>query len=66
VLAKVNDLNAFLFTICESKHISFINMYPSFEASDLTLKPEYTYDGLHLSDAGYAIWSNLIRDKVYP
>jgi lysophospholipase L1-like esterase len=66
VLAKVNDLNAFLFTTCEAKHISFINMYPSFEATDLTLKPEYTYDGLHLSDAGYVVWSNLIRDKVYP
>lgn len=66
VLEKVKDLNQFLVTQCLAKNIAFVNLYPLFENVDLKLNPDYTYDGLHLNDAGYVVWTEQILPLVKP
>ncbi len=66
ILEKVKDLNLFLSAQCQEKNISFVNLYPWFENADLKLNPSYTYDGLHLNDAGYILWTEQILPMVHP
>lgn len=42
----------------------FVNLYPSFLSSKSKLDVKYTTDGLHLNDAGYALWSEKIRTII--
>lgn len=64
IVARVEELNAFLTELCAANQIEFINLYPKFETTDHKLIPELTYDGLHLSDSGYVVWSNEIRSLL--
>lgn len=53
-------LNKLLKSHCDSKAITFINLYPFFE-TDGYLRDSLTYDKLHLNGNGYAIWADKIR-----
>ncbi len=63
VLAEVLALNAFLQEQCALKNVTYINLYPLFEL-DGKLNSCYTYDGLHISNDGYTLWTDTIRALV--
>lgn len=63
VLDLVSQLNTFLMAQCASKGAQFIDLHSHF-MKDGQLNPEFTYDGLHISEAGYQLWTQLISDKV--
>lgn len=41
-----------------------IDLYPRFAATDGSLRDEYSLDGIHLNDAGYALWVELVAPYV--
>lgn len=41
-----------------------IDLYPQFAAADGSLRAEYTVDGIHLNDAGYELWVELVEPYV--
>jgi lysophospholipase L1-like esterase len=47
-----------------SQRIFFLDLFPGMADAEGELKPELTLDGIHLTDAGYAIWSDVIRPYV--
>jgi len=61
---RVQNLNIFLQGLCTANGITFVNLYPYFEIPGMKINPECAYDGLHLSDNGYKVWSELIKDIV--
>ena len=57
---KVTELNGLLIAWCNKRSIPFINL--NTEMSDEKgLKQELTTDGTHLTDAGYGIWSGILK-----
>lgn len=49
--------------IAEQRGLTYIDLYSLLE-KDGYINPSYTTDGLHISDAGYTIWGEAIRDYV--
>ncbi len=63
VLLEVNLLNAFLQEQCTMNGATFIDLYPLFELNGM-LNERYTYDGLHINNEGYKIWTSAIQTYV--
>lgn len=61
---RIRQINQFLKDQCAAVEFMFIDLYPEFEISAMKLNPEYTYDGLHLSDKGYEVWSAVVKPMV--
>lgn len=59
--ADIEDINMMLKTLCEEENITYVDMYPAFASYANELIETYTYDGLHLNDAGYKIWINCLH-----
>lgn len=51
-------VNKLLEELCASESVTYIDLYSSFVTYGNELITEFTYDGLHLNDAGYRIWKN--------
>jgi lysophospholipase L1-like esterase len=64
ILDRVQELNTFLKIYCSEHSIYFADMYASFVTPQGDLKSDCTYDGLHLSEAGYLIWKDTIQKLV--
>lgn len=65
IVATIRETNTLLVANSTSNNYTIIDLHPLFaNASDL-LKPEYTTDGTHLTEAGYAVWVNEI-DALIP
>lgn len=64
VVRQVRSLNDFLREQCKAVGATFIDMYKAYETGSGELNAIYTYDGLHLSDEGYAVWAQTIRSYV--
>ncbi|MDQ2179223.1 GDSL-type esterase/lipase family protein [Marinifilum sp. D714] len=60
---KIRDINSLLKSLCKEENITFVNLYPSFSTYSNELMKEYTYDGLHLNDAGYRVWKNCLQSE---
>lgn len=58
--ARIGALNARLRAWCSANGIDWLDLNREL-ADDNGLRREYTTDGTHLTDKGYAIWSNLLR-----
>jgi lysophospholipase L1-like esterase len=58
-------LNNLLREMAASQNISFINLYPVFLDQQNFLDVRFTYDGLHLNNAGYKIWVEFLKSKGY-
>lgn len=56
--------NAIIKGFADDKKVFFMDIGDKFLSPDGTLAPEIMPDKLHLSPAGYEIWSNAIKDKV--
>lgn len=63
---QIKKLNKELEKLCKKEKITFINLYPLFLAKDKqeVLNPDYTSDGLHLNDIGYALWAEYDRKYI--
>lgn len=58
--SRVRAINAFLAKESTKAGFRLVDTYSAFVDSSGRLNPAYTDDGLHLNDAGYAVWSDLI------
>ena len=56
----IKAINKMLKTLCEEEKITYVDLYPAFASYGDELIREYTYDGLHLNDAGYKVWANCL------
>ncbi|MFT4222431.1 GDSL-type esterase/lipase family protein [Dysgonomonas sp.] len=61
---QIEKLNKEIIKFCKSENITFINLYPHFLSEKRKMDAKYTSDGLHLNEAGYAVWTNQIRKYV--
>jgi len=63
--AHLNSLvlqyNRFLEQTATELNIHYIDLHPHFADKSGTLRSEYSRDGLHLTDAGYQVWYQLIH-----
>ena len=54
--------------VAKERGVTIIDLYPNFtvdnEKGEKVLNPDWTRDGLHISQDGYAIWSNLVREYL--
>ena len=66
--ARFPEVNALLKEVAKERGVTIIDLYPNFtvdnEKGEKVLNPDWTRDGLHISQDGYAIWSNLIREYL--
>ena len=59
-IKKIKLLNENLEKLSKEKNIMYINLN-SLLSNKYGLKPEYTWDGIHLNAKGYRIWVNEIK-----
>ncbi|QDV37765.1 GDSL-type esterase/lipase family protein [Tautonia plasticadhaerens] len=52
----IREFNRRLGRLAEEFGTHFLNLHPLFTDADGQLKPDYTEDGLHLTEAGYRAW----------
>lgn len=62
---QIEDLNKEIRRFCKEESIPFIDLYPFFLAKKRLLNAAYTGDGLHLNDAGYAVWKEQLESYIY-
>jgi lysophospholipase L1-like esterase len=58
------ELNMRLQRYCLKNDVTFLDTYQTLSDSSGNLKSEYTYDGLHLSRAGYSVLSDLLKEYI--
>ncbi len=58
---QIIALNHWLMEQTWKYHFHYVDLYHALAGSDNTLKSEYTTDGVHLSDAGYAVWETKMK-----
>lgn len=58
---KIIAANKRLRAVSKKYDVKFINLHKRMRNSKKHLKPEYTYDGLHLSEEGYQKWKKIIN-----
>lgn len=58
---QIQQLNCLLTKYCKDNNIELIDINPQITINDF-LKPELTYDGLHLNAYGYKIWIPKIEE----
>ena len=64
--SQVKTLNDELRQIADAKsRVVFLDLYPSFLDDNGRLKSDFTYDGLHLSAAGYNTWADILRREWF-
>ena len=65
--SMVKTVNEELRKIADAKaHVVFLDLYPSFLDDSGRLKSNFTYDGGHLSAAGYEVWADILRREWFP
>lgn len=57
----IQDANRHLRQYATTLHAQYLDLWPVFAMDDGELSPEYTDDRLHLNDAGYEAWLELLR-----
>jgi lysophospholipase L1-like esterase len=60
---KIIDLNNKVKQL-ENDHVKFIDIFDSLKTNDNELNKDFTYDGTHLNEEGYKIWTNIIKDNI--
>jgi len=61
---KIKELNAMIARLDDGKKIRFNDLTLKFLATDGSLPPDISPDGVHLSPAGYAIWADALRPVI--
>jgi Lysophospholipase L1 and related esterases len=63
---KIEDLNHLLRNAAEGQGFAFIDLFPLLIDQGGQLAPKYTYDGLHLTAEGYAVWLGALKPYLPP
>ena len=63
-MTAVNGINVAFEALAAKKGVTYIDLSPIFAAPDGTLKPELTYDGLHLNLEGYRAWEKVLKSYI--
>ncbi|NTV84746.1 MAG: GDSL family lipase, partial [Bacteroidales bacterium] len=61
---SIFSLNDGLRLICREFQIHFVDLYADFLNEQGEMDTSYTFDGVHLSQAGYELWARLIGPLV--
>ena len=61
--ARFAEFNALLRAMAERRGLTFIDIWSGMQRNG-ELPEEYTFDGIHLKAAGYAVWIEKIRPYV--
>ena len=57
----VDEINKAYSLVSREQRATFIDLSPEFSTTDGTLRPELTYDGLHLNAIGYKVWASILE-----
>jgi lysophospholipase L1-like esterase len=64
LVEDIKSLNSILEN-SESQHsYSFIQLHDHFALEDGKMNMDYSTDGVHLNEAGYQVWKDLIQNKL--
>jgi lysophospholipase L1-like esterase len=63
--AQTLAINAALKAMAQKENVEVIDLYPHFADAVGKLKKEYTWDGVHLTLAGYTRWAEILSDGQY-
>lgn len=58
------SLNEDLMKYCKKVNVRFVDLYGHFLNEKGEMDRVYTYDGVHLTPAGYDLWAGLIRSLI--
>lgn len=62
---SVPAINAKLRELSEKENITYIDLFPLFKEPDSnSMKKELSTDGLHINEAGYAIWTKKLKKHI--
>jgi len=61
---NIKQLNVQIKKLAQEYSDPYIDLVPAFSGDDGRLPRQYTSDGLHLSDAGYSLWREQIKDII--
>ncbi len=63
--SRIQAINDGLKTLARQENIEVIDLYPHFADVAGKLKKEYTWDGVHLTLAGYQCWVQVLENGNY-
>ena len=66
VARKIRELNERLHEYAVERGIEWVDYHPALAAEDGSLRPEYTYDGVHPTRAGYDVMEKVIMPVLAP
>ncbi|MBL6655428.1 MAG: GDSL family lipase [Flavobacteriaceae bacterium] len=61
---SIRTINEIIIENQQKKFYSVIDLYALFVNSEGQLEEDLTYDGLHLNEEGYKVWSNFIKPII--
>lgn len=61
---RIAATNALLKAMTTTDFLQVIDLHSAFANKDDLLISEYTHDGLHLTESGYVVWQNYIKEFV--
>jgi lysophospholipase L1-like esterase len=62
--SKIYLINHQVKALCEIQKVPFLDIHPDFLNEEGEMNEKYTYDGVHLSEAGYILWAELIQKHL--
>lgn len=62
---EIISLNTQLKSLTEEENVTFIDLHSHFSDREGKLKKEFTWDGVHLTLAGYQHWVKMLKAKKY-
>lgn len=63
-MPSVNSINSAYKDLAAEQGVTYIDLGSEFAAADRTLKPDLTYDGLHLNAQGYQVWEKILKAYI--
>lgn len=60
--SRIRSLNQQIAEMTREESVSYLDLYSQFSEEDGSLVADFTTDGLHLNDRGYAVWQSVLRD----
>lgn len=64
-VAKIMEINAEIEKVLKNKkNVTYIDLFSLLKDEDNLLVKEYSTDGLHLTEKGYGIWTNALKDYL--
>ena len=58
------SFNEAIADIAAANHATYLDLHSQVVDSSGYIRPEYTKDGIHLSDEGYEVWADLMRPYI--